>query len=82
MDRRHIELQIQIVLVTFRIEQGRRDTSTMEAFRDRARSILDGLADDVRGHPDLETSLQEALDEVDGARSAAGDPRPEDERVG
>jgi hypothetical protein len=76
VDRRHIELQIQIVLVTFRIEQERRDTSTMEAFRDRARSILDALADDVRPYPDLEDQLQEAREELAGARSATGDPRP------
>jgi hypothetical protein len=78
VDRRHIELQIQIVLVTFRIEQGRRDTSTMEAFRDRARSILDALADEVRPYPDLEAQLQGAREELDTAKSATGDPRPGD----
>ena len=82
MDRRRIELQIRIVLVTFRIEQRRRDISTMEAFRDRARSIVDALADEVRPYPDLEAQLQEAREELDGAMSATGDPRAEDERVG
>ena len=81
MDRRYIELQIRIVLVTFRIELRRRDTPTMEAFRDRARSILDTLTDDVRRYPELATQLREARAEVDGTRSASGDPRPEDERV-
>ena len=82
MDRRHIELQIRIVLVTFRIEQRRRDSPTMEAFRDRARSLLDALTDEVGQHPDLEARLQEAREEVAAARSATGDPRSEDERVG
>ena len=54
----------------------------MDSFRDRARSILDALADDVRSHPDLESRLQEAREEVDGARSATGNPRTEGEQVG
>jgi hypothetical protein len=81
VDRRHIELQIRIVLVTFRIEQRRRDISTMKAFRDRARSILDALADDVRPYPDLEAQLQEAREELAGARSATGARPPGDEQV-
>ena len=82
MDRRYIELQIRIVLVTFRIEQRRRDTSTMEAFRDRARSILDGLTDDVRPYPDLEAQLREAREELVGAKTATGAQPPGDKQVG
>jgi hypothetical protein len=81
VERRQIELQIRIVLVTFRIEQRRRDISTMEAFRDRARSILDALADDVRPYPDLEAQLRDAREELAGARSATGGQSPGDEQV-
>ena len=64
MDRRRIEMQIRAVVVTYRIEQRRRDAPTMEKFRDRARSILDGLEVEVRPYPDLETQLLEARQEL------------------
>ena len=67
MDRRRIELQIRAVVVTFRIEQRRRDESTMEAFHARARAILDALADEVRAYPDLQAQLNDALEELAAA---------------
>jgi hypothetical protein len=79
VDRHRIELQIRAVTVTFRIEQRRRDASEMHAFRARARSILDSLADEVRPYPELETRLQNALEEVEAdTHVAPADPRPAD----
>jgi len=65
MDRRRIELQIRTVVVTYRIEQRRRDSPTMEAFRTQARLILDGLDEAVRPYPDLQARLDEARQEFD-----------------
>lgn len=65
MDRRRIELQIDAVLVPFRIERVRRGTPTMNEFRARAHSILDGLEGDARRYPDLEARLVEVRRELD-----------------
>ena len=65
MDRRRIELQIRTIVVTYRIEERRRDGPTMEEFRARARSILDGLAEDARHYPDLDARLAEMRRELD-----------------
>jgi len=80
VDRRRLELQIRAVTVTFRVERRRRDASTMGAFRDRARLILESLADDARPYPDLEAKRQEALGELEADPMAAADPRPSDEQ--
>jgi len=66
VDRRRIELQLRAILITYRIEQRRRDSPTMEGFRDRARSILHSLAQEVRPHPDLEAALVQARRELEG----------------
>jgi hypothetical protein len=58
-------MQIRAVVVTYRAERRRRDAPTMEAFRDRARSILDGLTEEVPLYPDLETLLLEARQELE-----------------
>ena len=76
MDKRRIELQIRAVLVTFRIESLRRETPVMEAFHDRARSILDALWDEVRPYPELEARLQEALEELEAGRGMPEPTRP------
>lgn len=73
MDRRHIELQIRAVVVTYRIEQRRRDAPTMEAFGARARAILDGLDAEVEAHPDLAERLREAREEL-GLRGGVPSP--------
>ena len=65
MDRRRIELQIRAIVVSYRIEERRRDDPTMGKFRARARSILDGLEDDARHYPDLEARLVEVRRELD-----------------
>jgi hypothetical protein len=64
VDRRRIELQIDAVLVPFRIERVRRDRSTMDDFRARARDILDGLDAEARQYPDLEVRLNDARREL------------------
>ena len=65
LDRRRIELQIDAVLIPFRIERTRRDSSTMDEFLAHARSILDGIEEDAREHPDLERRLRDARQELD-----------------
>ena len=66
MDDRRVRLQIEVVRVTYRIERRRRDSSTMEAFRERARMILDELESAARAKPELQASLTQARDELDG----------------
>jgi hypothetical protein len=76
MDRRRIELQIRAVVVTFRIERRRRDTSDMDAFRARARSILESLTEEARPYPDLASQLEHVLGELDVDREVRQtDPR-------
>ncbi len=67
MERRHIELQLRAVLVTYRIELKRRDSATMAIFRARALSLLEGLGDEMAPHPDLQDALRDARRELDGA---------------
>ena len=67
MDRRRIELQIDAILVPFRIERTRRSHSTMDEFRARAHSILGGLEADARPYPDIEARLVEVRRELDSA---------------
>ena len=66
MDDRRVQLQIEVIRVTYRIERRRRDAPTMQAFRDRARLILDELESSTRAHPDLHATLAEARRELDG----------------
>ena len=65
MDRRRIELQIRAIVVSYRIEHRRRDGPTMDEFRARGRSILDGLEEHARHYPDLEARLAEVRRELD-----------------
>ncbi len=67
MERRHIELQLRAVLVTYRIELKRRDSATMATFRARALSLLEGLGDEIAPYPDLQDVLRDARRELDGA---------------
>ena len=66
LDSRRIDLQIRAIVVTYRIERRRRDSPVMDEFRVRARSLLDGLEDEARGHPELEARVLEARHELDG----------------
>ena len=72
MDRRRIELQLRVIIVTYRVEQQRRDSRTMEEFRERARSLLRSLEADVRPHPDLQLARSEALREINDKRVSFG----------
>ena len=71
MDRRRIALQIRAVRVTFSIERSRSSPETMDAFRSRARELLDGLDEAVRPFPELERSLAEARSEVEAREPSA-----------
>jgi len=71
MDRRRIALQIRAVRVTLRIEQPRGSPESMNAFRARARELLDGLEDAVRPFPELERELAEARAEVGAKEPSA-----------
>jgi hypothetical protein len=66
VDDRRVQLQIEVIRVTYRIERRRRDSPTMQAFRERARSILDELESETRADPDLHASLAQARHELDG----------------
>lgn len=70
MDRRHVELQIRAVVVTFRAEQRRRDARTMQAFVVRATAILDGIEAEGQAYPDLAARLLEARQELADAASS------------
>ena len=80
VDRRHIELQIRAVVVTYRIEQPRRNAPTMQAFVARAAAILDGIDAEVQAHPDLAARLFEARQELSEVASSSAveeeDPGP------
>ena len=65
VDDRRVRLQIEVIRVTYRIERRRRDSPTMEAFRERARSILLELEPETRDRPDLQASLAQARGELD-----------------
>ena len=78
MERRHIELQLRAVLVTYRIELKRRDSATMETFRARALSLLEGLGDEMAPYPDLQDVLRDARRELDGAGIPPEDARNPD----
>ena len=73
MDRRRIELQLRAILLTYRVEHRRRDSSTMREFRERARALLDGLEEAVLPYPDLKAAVDDARRELDG-----DDPRERD----
>lgn len=66
VDDRRVRLQIELIRVTYRIERRRRDSPTMEAFRERARSILDELEAETRARPDLHARLAQARRELEG----------------
>lgn len=64
MDPRRIELQIRVILVTYRGESRRLSSSTMIMFRQRAMQLLDGLEDAVALHPELGAMYAAARDEL------------------
>ena len=64
MDRRRIELQLRAILLTYRVEHRRRDSSTMREFRERAHALLDELEVPVGPYPDLKAALDSAREEL------------------
>ncbi len=71
MDPRRIALQIRAVRVTLRIERPRGSLETMDAFRSRARELLDDLDEAVRPFPELERALAEVRAEVEANETNA-----------
>ena len=65
VNERRVNFQIEVIRVTYRIERRRRDSPTMEAFRERARSILRELEPLAAERPDLQASLAVAQRELD-----------------
>jgi hypothetical protein len=64
VDRRRIELQLRVILLTYRVEHRRRDSSTMREFRERAYSLLDELEAAAGRHLDLKAALDSAREEL------------------
>ena len=77
MDQRRIELQIRIILVTYRGESRRLSSDTMVAFRDEGLRLLEGLGDDVRRYPELGAMHAAAREELSRDGSTPG---PRDSR--
>jgi uncharacterized protein (DUF2461 family) len=73
VDERRVQFQIEVIRVTYRIERRRRDSPTMEAFRDRARTILHELEPQAIAHPQLRERLSVARRELD--EDEGGQPR-------
>ena len=75
-------MQLRAILLTYRVEHRRRDSSTMREFRERAHELLDGLEQAVRRYPDLKAALDSARVELtDEPRPRdPGERRPDDNR--
>ena len=80
VNRRRVQLQIKLILVTYRIERRRRDAATIEAFRERARSLLNELESETAGQADLDASLAEARRELDEGEGPPPDSGPSESR--
>ncbi|MEA2652748.1 MAG: hypothetical protein QOI85_2469 [Chloroflexota bacterium] len=65
MDRRRIALQIRAILIPYRVEGRRRDSTTMAAFRLRAREMIDALEEDASTDPELTKALTHARREIE-----------------
>lgn len=65
MDPRRIELQIRIILATYRGERRRLSSETMVEFRRHAIELLDQLDDGVRASPELAALYAAAREELD-----------------
>lgn len=70
--RRYIDLQIRAIVVTYRIEQRRRDPRTMKMFRARADGILRTLDQMAEGYPDLRARVDAARRHIRQAGGSAG----------
>ena len=66
MDRRRIALQIQAILLPYRVERRRRNSRVMEQFRERARVLLNDLDESAGTDAELRQALSDARRELDG----------------
>ena len=64
LERERIALQIEAVVVPYRIEQERSDPEVCESYRGRARDLLDYLDGAVGPYPDLQEALGAARAEL------------------
>lgn len=67
MDRRHIELQIRTILVTYRGERRHHHSEVMHGVRQRAEELLADLEGAVEAYPDLRARLAEVRREINEA---------------
>lgn len=65
MDRRRIALQIQAILLPYRVERRRRSSRVMEQFRERAHALLNDLDESVGTDTELRQALGDARQELD-----------------
>jgi len=65
MDRRRIALQIQAILLPYRVERRRRDSRVMEQFRERAQALLNDLDESVGTDTELRQALSDARRELE-----------------
>ena len=65
MDRRRIALQIQAILLPYRVERRRRDSRVMEQFRERARVLLNDLDESAGTGAELRRALSDARRELE-----------------
>jgi len=66
MDRRRIALQIQAILLPYRVERRRRNSRVMEQFRERARVLLNDLDESAGTDAELRQALSDARRELEG----------------
>ena len=65
MDRRRIALQIQAILLPYRVERRRRNSRVMEQFRERARVLLNDLDKSAGTDAELRDALSDARRELE-----------------
>jgi hypothetical protein len=65
MDTRRIALQIQAILLPYRVERRRRNSRVMEQFRQRARVLLSDLEESVGTDEELRQALSDARRELE-----------------
>lgn len=64
MNRQQVEMQVRLLVTLYRAEAKRIDPASLEAFRDRARELLDHAAAAADGDPRLQDMIDEARREV------------------
>jgi hypothetical protein len=72
VDERRVELQMRIILVSYRIEQRRRSSEVMIRFRQRAEEIMSRLEASAQGNPAALARIAEARRELHAADPGSG----------